>query len=88
MEKELMMARELHVNGLGRLVGRVAIITGAGHGIGAATAARLAADGASVAVCDIRADAAAEVAQRIGGDGGRAERSRPTSPIVRRSPGS
>jgi NAD(P)-dependent dehydrogenase (short-subunit alcohol dehydrogenase family) len=68
-----MVARERQVNGLGRLKGRVAIITGAGHGIGAATAARLSADGATVAVCDIRADAAGEVAERIADDGGRAE---------------
>ena len=67
------MARERHVDGRGGLEGRIAVITGAGHGIGAATAARLAGLGASVAVCDIRADAAVEVAQRIGADGGRAE---------------
>jgi NAD(P)-dependent dehydrogenase (short-subunit alcohol dehydrogenase family) len=69
----LIVGRERQVNGLDGLEGRVAVVTGAGHGIGAATAARLAADGASVAVCDIRADAADEVAARIGGDGGRAE---------------
>ena len=67
------MARARHVDGLGGLEGRVAVITGAGHGIGAATATRLAADGASVAACDIRADAAVEVARRISADGGRAE---------------
>lgn len=55
-----------------RLEGRVAVVTGAGHGIGAATAARLAADGAVVAVCDIRAEAADEVAARIRDAGGRA----------------
>ena len=53
-----------------RLEGRIAVVPGAGHGIGAATAARLAADGAIVAVCDIRPDAAAEVARRIAGGGG------------------
>jgi NAD(P)-dependent dehydrogenase (short-subunit alcohol dehydrogenase family) len=32
---------------------RVALVTGAGHGIGAATAVRLAADRHLVAVCDV-----------------------------------
>ena len=67
------MATEGHVNRHCRLDGRVAIVTGAGHGIGAASAARLAADGATVAVCDIREDGAAEVAERINRDSCRAE---------------
>lgn len=40
------------------LRGKVAIVTGAAHGIGAATAARLAAEGANVVVADIDASAA------------------------------
>lgn len=49
------------------LDGRAAIVTGAGHGIGAEIAVRLAADGARVAVNDIDTDAARTVASRIGG---------------------
>lgn len=50
----------------GRLEGRVALVTGAAQGIGKAIAARLAADGATVAVCDINATGAAEAAKDIG----------------------
>ncbi len=38
---------------MGRLEGRVAFITGAGRGIGAATAIRLAEEGASIALADV-----------------------------------
>lgn len=54
------------------LTDRVAVITGAAHGIGRATALALAAAGAAVVIMDVDAGAAEEIAGRIRGDGGRA----------------
>lgn len=54
------------------LTGEVALVTGGGSGIGAATARLLAAHGAAVAVTDIDAAAAAQVAKEIGDAGGTA----------------
>ncbi len=51
------------------LSGKTAHVTGAGQGIGAAIARALAAAGAEVAVSDIDATAAAEVAKGLGGVG-------------------
>ncbi|MEZ5817148.1 MAG: SDR family NAD(P)-dependent oxidoreductase [Hyphomicrobiaceae bacterium] len=56
-----------------RLKDQAAIVTGAGHGIGAAIATRLAADGASVVVADISAQRAEAHAASIVASGGRAE---------------
>ena len=53
-----------------RLAGRVALITGAGRSIGAATALRLASEGASVVIGDIDGAAAAATAGEIEKRGG------------------
>ena len=48
---------------------RVAVVTGAARGIGAATAARLAKDGHAVAILDLDEAACVAVADRITADG-------------------
>jgi NADP-dependent 3-hydroxy acid dehydrogenase YdfG len=55
-----------------RLDGTVALVTGASSGIGEATAAALAAQGAAVAVAARRKDRLDELVARIEGDGGKA----------------
>ena len=52
---------------MSRFEGRTALVTGGAKGIGAATAERLASEGARVLVADFDEAAAAETAERIGG---------------------
>jgi NAD(P)-dependent dehydrogenase (short-subunit alcohol dehydrogenase family) len=60
------------VTPLSRFQGKVALLTAAGSGIGAATAERLAAEGATVVVTDILDEPAIEVVRRITNWGGKA----------------
>jgi 3-oxoacyl-[acyl-carrier protein] reductase len=52
---------------VGRLAGKTAIVTGAGSGFGEGMAKRFAAEGARVAIVDIRADQARRVADALDG---------------------
>jgi 3-oxoacyl-[acyl-carrier protein] reductase len=54
----------------GRLAGKRTIVTGAGSGIGCATALRFAREGARVGLIERRPDALAAVADQIAGEGG------------------
>ncbi len=56
----------------GRFNGSVALVTGAGHGIGRACAVRLASEGAHVIVADLDERAARQVAQQLSGASHRA----------------
>ena len=51
---------------VGRLAGKVAVVTGAASGIGEATARRLIADGASVLLTDIQDEVGADLAEELG----------------------
>ena len=57
---------------MGRLDGRVAFLTGAARGIGAATAAKLASEGAAVVITDMDAGPAEETASSIRSSGAKA----------------
>ena len=50
----------------GRFADRVVLVTGAASGIGAASARRFAAEGASLALCDLNAEGLSQVAKEIG----------------------
>jgi NAD(P)-dependent dehydrogenase (short-subunit alcohol dehydrogenase family) len=56
----------------GRLVGKVAVVTGAGSGIGRAAATLFAREGAALAIVDLAGPAAKQAAEQIAGDGGTA----------------
>jgi NAD(P)-dependent dehydrogenase (short-subunit alcohol dehydrogenase family) len=58
---------------MGRFDGKVAVVTGSGGGIGEGYAKRLASEGASVVVADIKSDGAERVAGEIAGGGARAQ---------------
>lgn len=53
---------------VGRLDGKVAVITGAASGIGAGTARRFVAEGAKVVVADIQDEVAADLVSELGAD--------------------
>jgi 3-oxoacyl-[acyl-carrier protein] reductase len=58
---------------MGKLQGLVAVVTGAGSGIGRASAVEFAREGASVVAADLNAASAAETADQILSAGGQAE---------------
>jgi NAD(P)-dependent dehydrogenase (short-subunit alcohol dehydrogenase family) len=61
----MMVARGVEDTCPARFVGKVALVTGAGQGIGQATAIRLAREGAAIGVLDKKSHTAAETVHRI-----------------------
>ncbi len=57
----------MSTQGSGRLVGRVAVVTGGGDGIGAGIVRRFAEEGATVVVAEINAEKGRAVADEVGG---------------------
>ena len=57
---------------MGRLDGRVAVVTGAGRGIGAAEAVKMAQEGARIAVLDLSAEAGQDTVEAVQEAGGKA----------------
>jgi 3alpha(or 20beta)-hydroxysteroid dehydrogenase len=64
------MTNGMAADSVGRLAGKVAIVTGAARGTGEVTARLLASEGAAVALFDVRDDLGTPVAKDIGGDAG------------------
>jgi 3-oxoacyl-[acyl-carrier protein] reductase len=62
----------MYRGGMGRLQDLVAVVTGAGSGIGRASAQHFAREGARVLVADVRAGAAEETTELVRGEGGTA----------------
>jgi len=55
-----------------RLTDKIAVVTGAGSGIGRATAERFASEGATIAALDVRGESADATAKALPGEGHRA----------------
>ena len=58
---------------MGQFDGKVALVTGAARGIGQAIALKLAADGADLALCDLKAEWLEETAGKVKALGRRVE---------------